>query len=442
MSRSGREFNGQANIRSAAMAVSRISELASIIAAMTAEFDAHITAEGLPSPSFHPSSPPDLLLHPNIAAARQKILEATDELHALMLGPVGILTSSIQIKQHNSLISLQAIYRFGLATSLPAGSKETSFAEIASMSGVEEQMVRRILRHAAAQHIFQEPRNGFIAHTAASQVLAVNSEMRQWTVDALTKWRDSREPTHTGYNLAHQTDLTIFEEISNDSQRAQRYADAMTWFSTGPGFEITHLLENFPWQSLGTGIVVDIGGGYGSVSIALAQRFNSLRCIVQDRSEVVAGAQARLPPNLAGRVTFMEHDFFTNQPIKNAAVFFLRWILHDWSDKHAIRILRSLIPALAAGTRVLVNEYILPEPGVVSFYREKLFRNFDMSMLEIHNGKERGLEDWKQLFGDADRRFALLGVHQPRLSRLAMIEFVWDPDGTWKKYGDSSSPLS
>lgn len=84
------------------------------------------------------------------------------------------------MKQHNSLISLQAIYRFGLATSIPPAGKEVSFAEIASKSGVEEQMVRRILRHAAAHHIFQEPRSGFITHTAASEILASNSELRQW----------------------------------------------------------------------------------------------------------------------------------------------------------------------------------------------------------------------------------------------------------------------
>ena len=63
---------------------------------MTEEFDAHSKAEGLPSPSFHPNNPSDSLLHPNVAATRQKILDATDELHALMLGPVGILTSSVR----------------------------------------------------------------------------------------------------------------------------------------------------------------------------------------------------------------------------------------------------------------------------------------------------------------------------------------------------------
>lgn len=61
-----------------------------------------------------------------------------------------------------------------------------------------------------------------------------------------------------------------------------------------------------------------------------------------------------------------------------------------------------------------------------------------MSMLELHNGKERDLEDWKQLFDEADRRFKLLNVHQSPQSRLAIIEFVWDPDGTWKKDRDSS----
>lgn len=50
-------------------------------------------------------------------------------------------------------------------------------------------------------------------------------------------------------------------------------------------------------------------------------------------------------------------------------------------------------------------------------------------MLEIHNGKERDLEDWKQLFKVADTKFQFLSVYQPLQSRLAIIEFVWNPDG-------------
>lgn len=91
-----------------------------------------------------------------------------------------------------------------------------------------EHVVRRLVRQAAAHHVFREPRKGFVAHTAASHMLAVNPQMRQWvgmvteemwpaaakvcasgdfrrrpltagsqTVDALAKWPDSQESVHT-----------------------------------------------------------------------------------------------------------------------------------------------------------------------------------------------------------------------------------------------------
>lgn len=90
------------------MATSRISELASIIAAHTAEIDLYTASEALPSPSFDADSPPRLLFHPRVAASRQAILEATDELHALMLGPVGILTPSVGATSHiKSLLTVR-----------------------------------------------------------------------------------------------------------------------------------------------------------------------------------------------------------------------------------------------------------------------------------------------------------------------------------------------
>lgn len=88
------------------MVTSRISELASIIAAKTAEIDLYTASETLPSPSFDADSPPKLLFHPRVAASRQAILEATDELHALMLGPVGILTPSVGATSHFKLLSM------------------------------------------------------------------------------------------------------------------------------------------------------------------------------------------------------------------------------------------------------------------------------------------------------------------------------------------------
>lgn len=76
------------------MATSRIAELAWRIAHNATEVEKHLLADGLPCPTFDADQPPTLVHNPKIAAARQLILEATDELHALMLGPMTLVTSS------------------------------------------------------------------------------------------------------------------------------------------------------------------------------------------------------------------------------------------------------------------------------------------------------------------------------------------------------------
>ena len=54
------------------------------------------------------------------------------------------------------------------------------------------------------------------------------------------------------------------------------------------------------------------------------------------------------------------HDFFTKQPIKNAAVFFLRVILHDWPNSHARMILLKLREAATEQTKLVLADFVLP----------------------------------------------------------------------------------
>ena len=74
------------------MSSSRIAELASIISSNTSQVDDYISTRGLPPLSFEPNASlkPDTLPD-GIHSAQKAILEATDELNALMLGPEGIL---------------------------------------------------------------------------------------------------------------------------------------------------------------------------------------------------------------------------------------------------------------------------------------------------------------------------------------------------------------
>ena len=74
------------------MPLSRIRELASIILDRTVDIDGKLEAAGLSTPSFDPQSTASLL-YDGLAESRALLLEATEELHALMLGPIGLLTS-------------------------------------------------------------------------------------------------------------------------------------------------------------------------------------------------------------------------------------------------------------------------------------------------------------------------------------------------------------
>ena len=55
-----------------------------------------------------------------------------------------------------------------------------------------------------------------------------------------------------------------------------------------------------------------------------------------------------------------------------------------------------------------------------------MHRNFDLSMKQLLNAKERAAEDWIALFAAADPRFKLKGMRVPDGSQLAIIEVVWE----------------
>lgn len=177
-----------------------------------------------------------------------------------------------------------------------------------------------------------------------------------------------------GFNIAHNTDLPIYEELAKYPQRAQRFGDAMTLFNSDQGFEPSYLVDNYDFANIHTGTVVDVGGSHGSVSIEIVQKHPNLHCVVQDFAPVIEEGKRQLPSNLAKQISFMEHDFFNKQPVKGADVYFFRWIFHNWSDKYAIKILRNLIPALKKGARVIINEVCLPKQGAITALMERTGR--------------------------------------------------------------------
>jgi hypothetical protein len=147
----------------------------------------------------------------------------------------------------------------------------------------------------------------------------------------------------------------------------------MKVFSNRPEYDPLYIVEHYDWASLGQSQIVDIGGAQGHVAIELAKRFGNLNILVQDMDRVVENAEVGVPEELKGRVHFMAHDFFAAQTIQ-ADVFYFRWILHNWADKYCILILRAQIPGLKPGSRIVIQDTCMPEPGTVPLWRERDLR--------------------------------------------------------------------
>ncbi|KUI59276.1 6-hydroxytryprostatin B O-methyltransferase [Cytospora mali] len=420
------------------MSTPRIVELARRIATNTAKVSDYMTANNLPQPSFDLDTPsfgafprdaPD-----DIVASGQSVLEDTAELRHLMLGPRAYLSSFV----HNSLLPQQAVTRFGLARNLPVGS-ETTFAELAASSGLAESDVRKLVRYAVSQRIFEEPQPGVIAHSAASRVLAEDSAMHDYvatcsdelwqaaaqTCNAMARFPGSEEPNETGFCLANNTDKPMYKFLSDYPERSIRFAHMMKSFTEGRAFDLKYITDFYPWEQHSGGTIVDVGGSQGFVCVALARKFPSISFVVQDLEPVIEDAQKNVPSDVADRVSFMVHDFFTPQPVVGADVYFFRWIFHNWSDKYSIKILRSLIPALKPAAKVIISDAVLPGPGQIPKGMEARMRSFDLVMTSIQNAKERELGDWAELFQKADERFEFQGATRPPGSNHSIIVAIW-----------------
>ncbi|KAL3454988.1 S-adenosyl-L-methionine-dependent methyltransferase [Aspergillus heterothallicus] len=168
---------------------------------------------------------------------------------------------------------------------------------------------------------------------------------------------------------------------------------------------------------------------------------------------------------LSSPVTFQHHDFFTAQPTPSPAdAFLLRYILHNWSDADAERIIRALKPALREGVRLLVMEYMGPQvlesstlttdveevgvgnatyigsgngngnmvsqksasgsSGSTSNTSEKAYRHRDIQMLALLHAKERTLEEYINLMQRAEPRFRFV-ASRPTGGDMAVMEWVY-----------------
>jgi hypothetical protein len=102
--------------------------------------------------------------------------------------------------------------------------------------------------------------------------------------------------------------------------------------------------------------------------------------------------------DVAARCELVAGDFFESVPA-GGDTYLLSWILHDWDDDSALRILRNVRAAIVPEGRLLVVESVLP-PGDGPHFS----RFGDIVMLVALGGRERTEAEYADLLGGAGFR--------------------------------------
>ncbi|KAL7623512.1 hypothetical protein AAE478_007195 [Parahypoxylon ruwenzoriense] len=404
--------------------------LAENISQKTKEISKYLKANNLPAPTFAagsedtPSTPEYLALHTNLKSS-------LEDLQRLVDGPRRHMRAFLL--EGYDLAAFQVALDFGFFDIVPSDG-EISLQELAQKANLDLDRVSRIVRMMITHRFFQEKRPGYISHNNTSYILQNDEEFRctvhytldeMWkaasaTSDYLREYPYEDTSSHTAFSTRHG--LPIFDFYAKDPKRAGRFARAMAG-ATRMDRHLNELRDCFPWGSL-KGKVVDVGGGSGHISIALARLFPNLEFVVQDTKDMLVEGQKLLTDDVRDRVTFMQHSFFELQPLKDAGCFLIRQCTHNWCDRDVVTMFKGIVPGLEAskpGTPFLINDIIMPEPGTIPRHSERELRQIDMIMLIAFGAKQRTKAEFEALLKEADPRYVIRSV-QGEGAPLGLLE--------------------
>ncbi|NNE42949.1 MAG: hypothetical protein HKN12_01960 [Gemmatimonadetes bacterium] len=150
-----------------------------------------------------------------------------------------------------------------------------------------------------------------------------------------------------------------WEAHTADPERARTFTEAMHSISERPAAGLAEVVD-----FTGVNRLLDVGGGSGALSLAIAGAHPHVECVIWDLEVVcrlAEGYAARA--GLADRVTARPGDMF-GEPLPEGfdAVLYSQ-IFHDWPPEKDLDLARKAFAALPSGGRILVHEKLVDDDG-------------------------------------------------------------------------------
>ncbi|GGP66623.1 methyltransferase [Saccharothrix coeruleofusca] len=308
--------------------------------------------------------------------------------------------------------ALRAAALLGVAEQLADGPRDP--ADLAGAVGANAPYLRRLLRFLATRGVFREDEDGRFHLTPRADVLRADAPRTvKPSVLAITSEFIWLPTTHVVEAVRHGRPAfdrrfghPFFDHLAAHPAEAALFNEGMANFSATEDERITAAYD-FP----GSGVVVDVGGGYGALLLGVLRARPGLRGVLFDQEAVLAGhVLGRLGED--DRWEVVAGDFFESVP--EGDLHLLKNVLHDWSDEQCVRVLGNCRRALRPGGRVLAVEAVIP-PGNDPHFGKLL----DMSMLVLLTGHERTEPEFRELFDRAGLRVTRV---VPTAGALSLVE--------------------
>ncbi len=311
----------------------------------------------------------------------------------------------------------QAIYvaaKLGLADLVHSG--QHSAAQLAASTQTQPDAMYRLLRALASVGIFQEDSHQKFALTPAATLLRSDVPGSQRSVaimmgeEHFACWGQLLHSIRTGQTAFEKIyGMPVFQWLSQHPEQARIFDEAMVGVH---GTETGAMLDAYDLSHVK--VLADVGGGNGSVLMAVLARYPHMRGMLCDLAGVVGRAEPHIAQcGFTDRVQAIATDFFSAVPA-GADVYLMRHIIHDWNDEQSHTILQNIRRVIPQDGRLLVVECVI-KPGNEPDFGKML----DLNMLVIPGGKERTETEYRELFARAG--FRLTGI-TPTASSVSVIE--------------------
>ncbi|GFP90739.1 caffeic acid 3-o-methyltransferase 1 [Phtheirospermum japonicum] len=177
------------------------------------------------------------------------------------------------------------------------------------------------------------------------------------------------------FNKVHG--MNAFEYMGTDPRFGTLFNQAMSNLSI---MVMNKILETY--NGFGDfNSVVDVGGGTGATLNMIISKYSSIKGINFDLPQVIEHA-----PPYPG-VEHIAGNMFVSVP--KADAIFLKWIFHDWSDEHCIKILKNCYESLPENGKLIWVDAVVPEAPDTGLPTKNVV-NADLMMLaQSPSGRER-----------------------------------------------------